>query len=84
MAIGLGAQVTIMDISLPRLTQIDNDFGPRLMTEVSTREHIAAHLPEADLVIGGVLIPGAGRAQADYPRHAFAHAPRFGDRRCGD
>jgi alanine dehydrogenase len=59
MAIGLGAQVTIMDISLPRLTQIDNDFGPRLMTEVSTREHIAAHLPEADLVIGGVLIPGA-------------------------
>ncbi len=59
MAMGLGAQVTIMDISLPRLTQIDNDFGPRLVTEVSSREHIAARLPETDLVVGGVLIPGA-------------------------
>ena len=58
-AMGMGAQVTIMDISLPRLTQIDNDFGPRLLTEVSNREHICAHLPEVDLVIGGVLIPGA-------------------------
>lgn len=59
MAMGLGAQVTIMDVSLPRLTQIDNDFGPRLMTEVSTPENIRRHLPDTDLVIGGVLIPGA-------------------------
>jgi alanine dehydrogenase len=59
MAMGLGAQVTIMDVSLPRLTQIDNDFGPRLVTEYSSREHIAARLAETDLVIGGVLIPGA-------------------------
>ena len=58
-AMGFGAQVTIMDISLPRLTQIDNDFGPRLLTEVSNRENIATHLPQVDLVIGGVLIPGA-------------------------
>ena len=58
-AMGMGAQVTIMDVSLPRLTQIDNDFGPRLLTEVSNRENIAAHLPDVDLVIGGVLIPGA-------------------------
>ena len=58
-AMGMGAQVTLMDISLPRLTQIDNDFGPRLLTEVSTRENISAHLPSVDLVIGGVLIPGA-------------------------
>lgn len=59
MAMGLGAQVTIMDVSLPRLTQLDNDFGPRLITEVSTPENIARHLPDTDLVIGGVLIPGA-------------------------
>lgn len=58
-ALGMGAQVTIMDVSLPRLTQIDNDFGPRLLTEVSNRENICAHLPDVDLVIGGVLIPGA-------------------------
>jgi alanine dehydrogenase len=59
MAMGLGAQVTLMDISLPRLTQIDNDFGPRVVTEMSSREHIAARLPETDLVVGAVLIPGA-------------------------
>ena len=59
MAMGLGAQVTIMDISLDRLRRIDNDFGPRLVTEYSTREHIAARLPETDLLIGAVLIPGA-------------------------
>jgi len=58
-AMGMGAQVTIMDISLPRLMQIDNDFGPRLFTEMSNRENICAHLPEVDLVVGGVLIPGA-------------------------
>jgi alanine dehydrogenase len=59
MAMGLGAQVTIMDVSLPRLTQLDSDFGPRLITEVSTPENIARHLPDTDLVIGAVLIPGA-------------------------
>ena len=59
MAMGLGAQVTIMDVSLPRLTQLDSDFGPRLVTEVSTPENIARHLSDADLVIGAVLIPGA-------------------------
>ena len=59
MAAGLGAQVTIMDISLNRLTQIDNDFGALIKTEFSTHENICAKLPEIDLVIGGVLIPGA-------------------------
>ncbi|MGQ0442533.1 MAG: alanine dehydrogenase [Methylophilaceae bacterium] len=59
MAAGLGAEVTIMDISLPRLTQIDNDFGNVMTTEYSTHEHICERLPETDLVIGGVLIPGA-------------------------
>ncbi len=59
MALGLGAQVTLMDVSLERLTQIDNDFGPHLLTEYSTPEAIARHLPEADLVVGAVLIPGA-------------------------
>jgi alanine dehydrogenase len=59
MAAGLGAEVTIMDISLNRLTQIDNDFGNVMTTEYSTHEHICEHLPTTDLVIGGVLIPGA-------------------------
>ena len=59
MAAGLGAQVTVMDISLNRLTQIDNNFGALINTEFSTHENICAKLPEIDLVIGGVLIPGA-------------------------
>jgi alanine dehydrogenase len=59
MAAGLGAEVTIMDISLHRLTQIDNDFGNVMTTEYSTHEHICERLPQTDLVIGGVLIPGA-------------------------
>lgn len=59
MAIGLGAKVTIMDISLARLTQIDNNFGASISTEYSTHEHICEHLADTDLLIGGVLIPGA-------------------------
>lgn len=59
MAIGLGAQVTIMDISVARLTQIDNDFGHNITTEYSTHEHICERLAETNLLIGGVLIPGA-------------------------
>lgn len=58
MAIGLGAKVTIMDVSLIRLTQIDNDFGHAVTTAYSTHENICDMLPETDLLIGGVLIPG--------------------------
>ncbi len=50
MAMGLGAQVTIMDVSLPRLTQLDNDFGPRLMTEVSNAENYSGpQIPDSHL-----------------------------------
>ncbi len=59
MAIGLGANVTIMDISLPRLTEIDNTFGHSITTEYSTHEQVCAQLSQTDLLIGGVLIPGA-------------------------
>ncbi len=58
MAIGLGAKVTIMDVSLTRLTQIDNDFGHAVTTAYSSHENICDLLPETDLLIGGVLIPG--------------------------
>ena len=59
MAIGLGAKVTIMDISLSRLTEIDNYFGHTITTEYSSHEQICERLPTTDLLIGGVLIPGA-------------------------
>lgn len=58
-AIGLGAQVTIIDISLERLREIDDQFEGRICTLISTSYNIAQSVKEADLVIGAVLIPGA-------------------------
>ena len=58
-AMGMGARVTIMDISLPRLTALDQVFGPQLVTMYSSYHNIMRLLPQTDLVIGAVLIPGA-------------------------
>ncbi|MFG6446264.1 alanine dehydrogenase [Microbacterium sp. P07] len=58
-ALGLGAQVTVIDISLPRLTALEARFGGAIQTRASTRYEIADQLADADLVIGSVLIPGA-------------------------
>src|SRR6056297_3887117 len=59
MAMGMGADVTIFDRSLPRLKYIDELYGDRLNTLYSTEEAIDQHLTTVDLVIGAVLIPGA-------------------------
>ncbi|MFZ7086877.1 alanine dehydrogenase [Curtobacterium sp. RRHDQ10] len=59
MALGLGAEVTIFDIALPRLRVLDARFGGRVTTLRSSALAIASALAEADLVIGSVLIPGA-------------------------
>jgi alanine dehydrogenase len=58
-AIGLGADVTILDISADRLRQIDDIFGSRIRTLVSNSYNITQAVAESDLVIGAVLIPGA-------------------------
>lgn len=59
MAVGLGAEVTIVDRSIPRLRQLDELFQGRVRTRVSTLEAIEQEIGEADAVIGAVLIPGA-------------------------
>ncbi|BDP41995.1 alanine dehydrogenase [Deinococcus aetherius] len=59
MAMGLGAKVTVLDVSHRRLTYLDDVFFGRLTTMMSSEANIRALLPEADLLIGGVLIPGA-------------------------
>ncbi|GGB46059.1 alanine dehydrogenase [Oceanisphaera marina] len=59
MAMGLGADVTLMDTSLARLTELDALYGPRLKTLYSTAANIEAELVHSELVIGAVLIPGA-------------------------
>lgn len=59
MAIGLGAQVTIFDRSLPRMRYLDDVFGSRVVTLMSNNYNLEQKLKEADLVVGAVLIPGA-------------------------
>lgn len=57
-AVGMGAEVTIIDASLPRLRQLDELFGGRVRTRLSTLEAIEQEIGSADAVIGAVLIPG--------------------------
>ncbi|WAC65300.1 alanine dehydrogenase [Agrococcus sp. SL85] len=58
-AVGLGADVTVVDLSIPRLRQLEASFGTAIQTRHSSRLEIAEQLADADLVIGSVLIPGA-------------------------
>ena len=59
MAVGLGADVTIIDRSIPRLRQLDDIFNGRVHTRYSTIEALEDEVFSADAVIGAVLIPGA-------------------------
>jgi len=58
-ALGMGAKVTLIDLNLNRLRELDDIFGGRLYTVASNSYNIEHAVREADLVIGGVLIPGA-------------------------
>lgn len=58
-AVGIGAQVTVLDINLNRLEYLEDIFGSNVDTLYSTPENIKKSLSESDLVIGAVLIPGA-------------------------
>jgi alanine dehydrogenase len=58
-AMGMGAKVTLIDINLNRLRELDDIFNGRLVTLASNSYNIEQACCEADLLIGGVLIPGA-------------------------
>ncbi len=58
-ALGMGADVTIIDISLERLRRLDEMFGGRVRTLMSNHHNIAAATAQADLLIGAVLLAGA-------------------------
>ncbi len=58
-AVGMGANVTILDVNLKRLEELDTLFGARIQTLYSNDSNIEKSVREADLVIGSVLIPGA-------------------------
>ena len=57
-AVGMGADVTVLDIDINKLTTLEQHYDGRIQTLYSTRENIAANLKRADLVIGAVLSPG--------------------------
>jgi len=59
MAVGLGAEVTILDRSVPRLREIENRYGVRIRTQYSTIQAVDTLIPDADLFIGAVLVAGA-------------------------
>jgi alanine dehydrogenase len=59
MALGLGAKVTLVDLNLNRLRELDDIFSGRVFTLASNSYNVERAVSEADLVIGGVLIPGA-------------------------
>ncbi|PKN07247.1 MAG: alanine dehydrogenase [Deltaproteobacteria bacterium HGW-Deltaproteobacteria-8] len=58
-AVGMGARVTVLDLSHSRLQYLDDIFGSRIITMSSTEPNIRAAVKEADLVIGAVLVVGA-------------------------
>jgi alanine dehydrogenase len=57
-AVGMGANVTVLDISLKRLEQLDDMFGSRVQTLASNDANIERAVIDADLVVGAVLVPG--------------------------
>jgi len=59
MAVGMGAQVTVLDISPARLAYLDDVFDSRVLTLMSNPLNIEKSVEDADLVVGAVLIPGA-------------------------
>ncbi|MBP1206957.1 alanine dehydrogenase [Duganella sp. 1411] len=59
MAVGIGARVTILDKNIDRLRQLDLVFGNRISTMFSSAHSIEQAVLDADLVVGGVLVPGA-------------------------
>jgi alanine dehydrogenase len=72
MAVGLGAEVTVLDRSLTRLRQLDELFEGRVRTLASTIESVEAEVLAADVVIGAVLVAGASApklVRRDMLRH---------------
>ena len=75
MAVGLGAQVTILDLSSDRLNELSNKFGDKVSTRVSSKELIDELVIESDLVIGAVLVAGAAAPKLVTKEHVKQMRP---------
>ena len=69
MAVGLGAQVTILDRSVPRLREINDIYGGRVRTEYSTKHAMDVLTKDSDLIVGAVLIAGAAAPKLVSAEH---------------
>lgn len=69
MAVGLGAKVVLLDRNINVLRRLDAQFGNKIQTAYSTADALEQHVLEADLVIGGVLIPGAAAPKLVTAEH---------------
>ena len=74
-ALGMGADVTVLDKSLPTLSRLAKRFGPALSTRYSTKAALDQLVPAADLVIGAVLVPGASAPRLVTFGHVQAMRP---------
>jgi alanine dehydrogenase len=75
MAVGLGARVVIMDRNLEVLRFLDANFESRIETVYSNADSIEKHVRDADLVVGGVLIPGAAAPKLVTRKHLATMRP---------
>jgi alanine dehydrogenase len=69
MAVGMGAKVVLLDRNINVLRRLDAQFGNKIQTVYSTADALEKHVLEADLVIGGVLIPGAAAPKLVTAEH---------------
>ena len=75
MAVGLGAEVVVLDRNIDVLRALDAQFGNKVKAIYSTADALEKHVLEADLVIGGVLIPGAAAPKLVTAEHIKAMKP---------
>jgi len=75
MAVGLGAQVTILDRSVPRLREINDIYGGRVRTEYSTKHAMDVLTSDSDLIVGAVLIAGAAAPKLVTAEHVKQMRP---------
>ena len=84
MAVGLGADVTVLDLDIAKLRHLDDRYAGRVRTVVSNGHELEVACLEADLVIGAVLVPGARRPEARVQRSRPADEARLRARRHRD
>ncbi|MBF0245764.1 MAG: alanine dehydrogenase [Planctomycetes bacterium] len=75
MAVGIGAQVTVLDINAKRMAYLDDIFGSSITTLYSTEANLESILPESDVIIGAVLVPGASAPQLIRREHLARMKP---------